>query len=135
MQKMFEAFSNGLADSRKGYHLLLGQLITKLENTPSETRVRFSHGPFAPGCLFSYRGYYTDLAFEVSTDLTRTAGGLLAECHEALGKEFTGYKGGDYVARTDTPLWASDWGSVSGVGIIHVVDENDALVLLTKVID
>ena len=67
----------------------------------------------------SYRGYYSDLAFEFYEG-TRPAANLLAECRECMGQAFTGYKGGEYVMGTNTPIWVSEYGNSSGDRLISV---------------
>jgi hypothetical protein len=58
----------------------------------------------------SYRGYYSDLAFEQGEG-TRPAADLLAECKAAMGQVFCGYKGGDYMMGALTPVWVAHYGS------------------------
>ena len=57
----------------------------------------------------SFRGFYSDLYFE-RHDGTRPAAELLAECKAAMGRVFTGYKGGDFVMGALTPLWVASYG-------------------------
>jgi hypothetical protein len=57
----------------------------------------------------SYRGYYSDLAFEGGTSQIE-AHELLASCKSAMGKVFTGYKGGDFMMGELTPLWVASYG-------------------------
>ena len=83
--------------------MTLGKLITALEAMPKETQVanmRSAH---------SYRGYYSDLAFEREAG-TRQAGELLTECRNAMGRVFQGYKGGDFVMGESTPIWIAEYG-------------------------
>lgn len=87
--------------------MTLGKLIAVLESLPSDTPVE------GLGALDSYRGYYSDLAFEDDVS-PRTVGDVLADCRNALGERFTGYKGGDYYMTKNTPLWVSDYGCASG---------------------
>lgn len=86
--------------------LTLGELIDLLKGLPVQSLVR------GLGTLRSYRGYYSDLAFE-PVDGTRSVGDLLAACQRAMGQVYTGYKGGDYVMGALTPLWVAKWGETS----------------------
>lgn len=102
-----EAMMNGLSEQwkreRAETQMTLGKLITALEAMPKETQVanmRRAH---------SYRGYYSDLAFEREPG-TREAGELLTECRNAMGRVFEGYKGGDFVMGETTPVWVADYG-------------------------
>lgn len=83
--------------------MTLGKLIAVLEAMPEGAEV-------ANLCnTHSYRGYYSDLAFE-RNDGTRLAADLLGECKAAMGRVFEGYKGGDFVMGELTPLWVADYG-------------------------
>ncbi len=84
--------------------LTLGALIEVLEKMPADAQVANLRDPD------SYRGYYEDLSFE-RRDGTRPAAELLADCKDAMGKTFTGYKGGDYVMGAETRLWVASYGS------------------------
>lgn len=89
---------------RSDTQLTLGELIAQLNVTPPDTQL---YGLTEP---HSYRGYYSDLAFE-STGGTIRAAELLAMCQSALGSTFEGYKGGDFMMTKSTPLWVAGYGS------------------------
>lgn len=80
--------------------MTLGKLITALEAMPEGAEVANLIS------AHSYRGYYTDLAFEQGEG-TRRAVGLLTECKAAMGQVFEGYKGGEFVMGALTPVWAA----------------------------
>jgi len=88
---------------RSETQLTLGALITALKAMPPDSVVANISG------AHSYRGYYCDLAFKLTSG-TRPAKELLAECRDAMGNVFTGYKGGDYIMSTLTPLWIAEYG-------------------------
>jgi len=134
-QKMLDAMMEQARVTRAQYHLTLGQLKETLERTPKKALVEFSDGVY-PGNLDSYRGYYTDLAFDDSAEAI-TAGDLLKVVKQALKTTFTGYKGGDYPASHDTVLWRSEYGSASRVCIVNTHYDNfeNRLTLITKVTD
>ncbi|MDD5543867.1 MAG: hypothetical protein PHX83_11895 [Acidobacteriia bacterium] len=113
MQALVDGMSAQWQRERSKTQLTLGLLIAALESMPPESRVANLCAPH------SYRGYYCDLAFEL-TDGTRAASELLAECKGAMGKVFTGYKGGDFVMGALTPLWVSKYGESEGVRLISV---------------
>lgn len=50
----------------------------------------------------SYRGYYHELAFEPTDNVT--VGSMLADAESALGKTFQGYKGGEFKMGGDTTV-------------------------------
>jgi|SRR3990167_2291602 len=83
--------------------LTLGKLIDALEAMPADAMV-------ANLCdAHSYRGYYSDLAFE-QNEGTCPAAELLAVCRTALWQVFRGYKGGKFVMGTLTPIWVAYYG-------------------------
>ena len=86
-----QAFIDGMnlqwQRERAKTQMTLGQLIAALEKMPGGTEVANIHG------ARSYRGYYDDIAFKHGEG-TRQAADLLAECKQAMGKAFEGYKGG-----------------------------------------
>lgn len=63
----------------------------------------------------SYRGYYTDLAFEPATDIT--VGDMLEAARNALGHTYTGWKGGEFRMSGYSDCWLSMEGSASGESI------------------
>ena len=103
MQALIDGMSAQLQRERSETQMTLGKLIAALEAMPEGAEVanlRDAH---------SYRGYYSDLAFE-REEGTRQAAELLAECKAAMGKVFCGYKGGDYVMGALTPVWLASYG-------------------------
>lgn len=56
-------------------------------------------------------------------------------CRDAIGAEFTGYKGGEYYMDGQTPLWVSEHGVSSGVALVGVELVNGTLELRTKQVD
>ena len=103
LQAMVDGMSAQWARDRAETQMTLGKLIDALEAMPDDTSVANLREPD------SYRGYYSDLYFE-RHDGTRPASELLAECKAAMGKVFTGYKGGDFMMGAITPLWIATYG-------------------------
>jgi hypothetical protein len=71
------------------------------------------HDPDQPvkhgfGKPHSYRGYYDELAFEPVADTT--VGAMLEAAREADCTEYQGYKGGDYIMDSGTPVWLAHYG-------------------------
>ena len=132
MQKLVDAMGAAGQQARKHYHLSLGSLISLLEAAPSDCEVIADDGSY-PGDFASYRGYYSDLSLEPST-LQVTAGTLLQAAKKALGKEFTGYKGGEYLMDASTPLWFAGYGCC-GKAITGAEIRDDKLTLITREVD
>ena len=103
LQALAHGMSAQWQRERSETQLTLGKLITVLEAMPMHAQVANLRNPE------SYRGYYSDLYFELQEG-ERPASDLLADCKAAMGKEFTGYKGGEYVMFARTPLWIASYG-------------------------
>ena len=112
IQTLMDGMSSQWQRERAETQMTLGGLISALDAMPADAGVanlRHAH---------SYRGYYSDLAFQRNTG-TRPAYELLVECRGAMGKAFEGYKGGEYVMGERTPMWIADWGDC-GVKLLAV---------------
>lgn len=114
IQALIDGMSAQHQRERAETQMTLGKLIAALEAMPSDAEVANLNS------AHSYRGYYSDLAFERDAG-TRPAAELLAECKAAMGQVFEGYKGGDYVMGALTPLWISTYGHSSGTKIMAVL--------------
>lgn len=133
VQRFMDALSATNRDERSKYHVTLGGLISALERVHPEARVLIDKG-FSPGTPDSYRGYYHDLAFAVTPERV-TAGEFLKKLKdEVLGKSFEGYKGGDFVMGSGTPLWISEYGQCSDIAIVGIQMLDCNVVLVTKVV-
>lgn len=104
MQAVCDAMSAEWKRERAATQMTLGSLIAALEKLPSDSLVR------GLGHAHSYRGYYSDLAFEPQA-VSVTADDLLGQCRAAMGRVFKGYKGGDYVMGETTPVWIANYGT------------------------
>ena len=103
LQSLVDSMSAEWRRQRAETQMTLGKLIAALETMPAETVIPSLCSPH------SYRGYYSDLAFERG-ELECTAGKLLERCRGAMGREFQGYKGGDYLMGENTPVWVAHYG-------------------------
>lgn len=128
LQKLVDTMSTLANQERSKYHLTLGGLIHFLECVPKELPVVTSEGE-GVGDLHSYRGYYSDLCLAPRTECS--AGELLNEAKDALGHEFTGWKGGEFRMHDKTPLWFAEEGH-TGLAIIDVKVIDAQVVLQTK---
>lgn len=110
----------------------LGELIDTLATLPADAEVKFDHGKI-PDRLCSWRGVYAELTLDSDTDGKTTVSALLRDALQAVGKTFTGYKGGDYVMSRDTPVWADEYGDYEGRMLLGAVLSGDTVVLKTMV--
>lgn len=112
-----------------GPNMTLGALrdvLRKCRGTLSDgkpARVQFDFCGLEPFGVDSYRGFYEDIAigwkpgnFDVEVP------GFLSLIECAIGTTFTGWKGGDYVMREDTPVWVANRGECHGTALIAVHD-------------
>ena len=105
--------------------MTLGHLIALLEALDDERET------VGLGELESYRGYYCDLAFEPSGDL-ESVESLLARCRAAMGREFTGYKGGEFLMGAPTPLWIAPYGVAGASRLMGLDTGADPITPTTK---
>lgn len=84
--------------------MTLGELIAALEAADPALvlPLGFSHP-------HSWRGVYSDLAFEPTANVT--VGAMLADARSALGNTYQGWKGGDYTMDAYTECWLATQGS------------------------
>lgn len=103
LQAMVNGMSAQWQRERSETQMTLGGLIATLDAVPPDMQVANLRN------LDSYRGYYSDLYFELHKG-TRSAIDLLNDCRGAMGKVFVGYKGGEYQMGERTPLWIATYG-------------------------
>jgi len=124
MQELFNKIFEELRAKRSLSQMTLGKFISELEKISQDKEIENVWSPH------SYRGYYSDLAFEKGEG-TRSVGSLLEQLkNECLGQTFTGYKGGDFYMDEHTPLWIAHYGS-SGVKIMNI-EEGEIIHLSTQ---
>lgn len=130
----------GSVHKHNEHQLSLGELIQILAAWPKQDDAcLYDFGGLAPDGLDSYRGYYDQLAMGFSDKEkypNPTVAKVLEWCEAAVGKTFTGYKGGDYVMTERTPVWVANYGEAGGTAIVGVVPEvTHHLVLRTACLD
>jgi hypothetical protein len=114
----------------------LGELIAKLKKLSPSANIQFDFGSASVGILDSYRGYYDQLAlgYDGSYGSTlKTVGEVLLDCESAIGKTFTGWKGGDYVMDSSTSIFIANSGCTSDTYIKGITEKYpDWYVINTK---
>lgn len=103
IQELFDMVSNASRDTRKDYHVCLGELLDGLRQADPEGWVYLT----SP---HSYRGYYSDLALEPTTTPIKVWE-LINQLSDVIDTELTGYKGGEFLMSADTPVWVSHYGT------------------------
>lgn len=57
---------------------------------------------------------------------------LLTELKSAIGKEYTGWKGGEFRMDENTPVWVANSGNSGHTAIVDVLDEGWQVILVTE---
>ena len=122
-------------DQRKdsAQNLRLGDFIKILEERPQDQTISFDFCGFAPKKFDSYRGYYEDLSLSPSDETYSKVkvADVLADAKAAMGKTFTGYKGGEFLMDADTLLWTSPYGESHSTAIIDVTGDDFETIIVT----
>lgn len=121
--------------------LSLWEFIKKLkvciDTGKDDKNVVFDFEYLFPTGLNSWRGSYEELALnfgsnedenEMQLELTE----FIKLCEEAIGKTYTGWKGGDFVMSEDTPLWVANMSNSGNTAVVDVLDEGWQVVIITK---
>ena len=102
LQTLFNEMALQWQKERSQSQMTLGQMIDYLKTLDPNTEIQGFCSPH------SYRGYYQDLAFEpIETEKVSV---LLELCYDALGEEYEGYKGGEFIMHKNTPIWIASYG-------------------------
>ncbi len=116
---MVNGMSAAWQEERSKTQMTLGSLIERLSAMGSDTRIGIS-------AAHSYRGYYSDLAFEF-TEQPIPVSEALEMVQRCMGEVFKGYKGGDFQMGRNTPVWLAYYGSCGQK--IMAVNDDGTLVL------
>jgi hypothetical protein len=105
----------------------LGELIARLEEL-GDALVRG-----LDGSVHSYRGYYERNCTEPSSD-TLTGASLAKAYRGEIGKEITGWKGGDFYVSADELIYYADTGN-TGPAICALEAEPDGVYEVVAVVE
>lgn len=121
--------------------LTLGQFIDKLDQLSKfwydtddnaiPKSIAFDFGYFKPSSIHSYRGYYDQLAFGYNDEVTMSASEFLSMCNDAVGKTFSGYKGGEFKMGLDTPLWVANPRESCDTAVCDVTEHDTHIIIHT----
>ena len=122
LQQHISAMSAVWREERAQVGLTLGGLIIRLTELPQDMQMQALTG------AHSYRGYYSDLAFEhPMPEQLQSVSKTLAECKNIVGKEFEGYKGGDFKMNHGTPVWIASYGC-TGERLMSITDDGQLII-------
>lgn len=136
LEDMMKEINAGIRRGALTKMLSLGDVIDALrdiEDKGKPIRMDFSYD--GPGKLNSYRGYYDHLAL-TGLEAGRKVSDVLNDAEAAVGKTYSGYKGGDYRMDRDTPMWfASSQGDCHDTAVVAISDEGHCVVIHTAYVD
>lgn len=114
--------------------LTIGEVIAALESASPDAPVRFDFCGLMPSTVDSWRGIYAEAALGFSVfGADATAAQLLKNLREAIdGREFIGWKGGEYRYTSGTPLHVDNPGECTYTVIDRVEVGGWCVVLHTK---
>lgn len=114
----------------------LGNLIDCLERHRPDLPLWVGSGRYRLAGLYSYRGYYEDLALGFDNERPLLVRDGLAMLRNALGTEYFGWKGGGYVAHRETGLWVSPAPDrAMGSAVVGIDRHPDGVELVVQQID
>lgn len=124
--------------------LTLEKLLNLLKDIPTEwgkepVDIRFDFGTAYPIGFSSWRGNYREVAINYSlsgydgkqfahTDLKD----FVVMIQKSIGKEFYGWKGGDFTMTEDTPVWVANDGNVGNTAVVGIKNEDYTVIILTE---
>ena len=137
-----------LADSDQ---LTLGEMILKLDpiverqkermadGKTEEATVRYDFEYLFPTYIDSWRGIYAELALNFvgtgrsgdSNEKEMTVTAFQQMLKDCIGKEFTGWKGGEYVMSKHTPVWVANAGNSGNTAVIDIIDDGYQVIIMT----
>ena len=103
-----------------------------------------------PTGLSSWRGSYAELALNFSFKGYGVEGFQKLENFEpkemlvskflellksALGKEYTGWKGGEFVMGKTTPIWVANDGNSGNTGVVGIKNDEHTIILETQLVE
>lgn len=112
-----------------------------------EANVEFDFEYAYPTGLSSWRGSYAELALNFSFVGYGVEGFTKDEKFEpkemlvskflellksALGKTYTGWKGGDFVMGKTTPIWVANDGNSGNTGVVGIINDEHTIYLQTQ---
>lgn len=112
--------------------LHLEDLIEKLAKCNPDNEVYFDYENRPVSHLISWRGVYAELSLDSNHDGKAVkTGELLENCRTAIGKEFTGYKGGEFVMSEHSLVYADEYSTASGFATCDVVEKDGKTIIET----
>jgi hypothetical protein len=104
--------------------ITIGQIIQKCEMLPDLPVVvhcaLVEFDGVYPSEPDSYRGYYDELAIDISRDKEVTLSTFIEWMVDSLHQVYSGHKGGEYNMCEDTFVWLAGCGESTGIAVTDV---------------
>lgn len=110
----------------------LKPIVEKQKERKDEATVRYDFDYLFPKECYSWRGSYEELALDFNDDgdaLTVTR--FYEMLKNVLGKELTGYKGGEFTMHENTPVWVARHNHSGNTAVIEIVDNEYEVIIMT----
>jgi len=111
-------------------HKTLNDLVNALLQVNPDSPLTFRYFGTPSLRFVSYRGYYQDLAVTSGETDVVTVNEFIFALHKAVGKTYVGWKGGDFVADFDSPIWVVYDASNVGEFVTEVTVESDGSIII-----
>lgn len=130
--------------------LSLGELINEIKkcgvtkDNGEDKEICYDFGTAIPTALDSYRGSYSELALgykltgydnDAEHLAEVKAKDLLQHLKDAIGKEYIGWKGGEYTMSENTPVWVANSGNAGSTAIVGILNDGWRLIILTAYVE
>lgn len=117
--------------------MTLGEMISTLSRKDQNASIRYDFVHFYPTTIESWRGVYAELAIGYSNVPDPEEGYVpivaqfLAKLKEAVGKEYHGWKGGEYIMHENTPMHVANSGEAGNTIISDIIEGDREIVFVT----
>jgi hypothetical protein len=112
--------------------MTLGELKRALERKNQSAPCVYDFGYFVPKDIGSWRGDYRYIAIGYERGGSPTVADTLKLVSDAIGQEFTGYKGGEFYMDESTRVYVSNNGEACHTAIIDVLEVEYSVILATE---
>lgn len=110
----------------------IGALVAALEGCVQTATIQFDFCYTAPADFASYRGFYDHLAIGWNTGDWPRVAEFLPRLEATIGREYEGWKGGEYTMRDGTPIWVANRGETGYTAIVSLTVDEGTVVINTR---
>ena len=113
--------------------LRISTVLFELSKYPDDFPVYFDYGAFPEAGVSSYRGSYDEAMISPADGGTAITNKELQDSiKKRIGTYMSGYKGGEYLIESETPLWVAEYGQWPGRAIRGVERNGNSLTIITE---